>query len=272
MNNDWNVFIENICQDIGNKSMGYKWMHYNTALGLSSIASKLKLFGTLMGPLVGISIFSNTGDILVLKIVTGVISFVIGISTAMLQTNNYDEEASKHKLASGRYSSLISNIRRQLSIPYEKREKGDDYVKWIEKNYNDLVTNSPDIDDLIVTKYIKLATQKNIPIPDSFEIAGIINQNINTDSVGMTLRRLSDVSIDVQPNVSVSHSPVPHADVGDINESVSNISTLDENETKMDVLHSNTPTCETMNDSIYGFHFTDEQMKYEVQRYQNSDG
>ena len=32
MNNDWNVFIENICQDIGNKSMGYKSEDYPVSL------------------------------------------------------------------------------------------------------------------------------------------------------------------------------------------------------------------------------------------------
>ena len=99
-----------------------------------------------------------------------VCSFFSAFFLAAVKFGNFEENSTKHKQFSARYSSLENNIKRQLTLKPEYREKPNDYYVFIGKNFDDLTENSPRIPSRISKDFVHKAKKNKLAIPDVFSI------------------------------------------------------------------------------------------------------
>jgi hypothetical protein len=217
-NNTWNNAIENVARDIGNKALGYKWMHVNSAESLEFYYDKLSYVNIAISPIIALGVLAppTTTKITTIKITLGVLAVLNGITSSLLKFWNNIEKSQAHRYTATRYSSLVSNIRRQLSLPYEDRQDGKIYIEWIAREYDQLVAVGPPIDRRCIKRYTKLAKEKNIPVPEQqggILAIEVINKN---DKIPFKIQNRTDTILDVGVISSIEVDTVDNKDHIDI--------------------------------------------------------
>ena len=213
----WNQDIEKIVHEIGEKSKSYKIMHIKEAKSISFIYDLLMYSGIILGPIAGLlsaigSILSPDTSPATLPIISGCVAFFSGIVVAITKYGKFEEKNSHHKMAASKYTSLESNIRRQLILYRDNRQNAEKYLEWIGNSFDDLFSASPLISDRIYNDYIKIARKKGLLVPDDYVIN--INNNIH-ESIRESIREIKDVStININTNLKkdevlndISHFP-----------------------------------------------------------------
>jgi len=155
----WNDKIEYTIKDVGETAKAFKMMHIEMARHYSRIYKIYAYLGIIMGPLAGIItgfqpsfVFPTELDVFFTIFVT-IISFLSGAIVAIIKFGKFDEASSANKLAASRYTSLESNVRRQLSLYREDRPPAKMYLEWITKAIDELFLASPLIPYKIYTIY-----------------------------------------------------------------------------------------------------------------------
>ena len=169
----WNEDIEKNVYEIGEKSKGYKIMHIKEAINVSFRYDLLMYSGILLGPIAGLlsaigSILSPDDSPTTFPIVSACLAFISGIVVAATKYGKFEEKSSQHKMAASKYTSLESNIRRQLILYRENRQNAAHYLEWIGNSFDDLFTGSPLVTDIIYNEYIKIAKENGLVIPDEY--------------------------------------------------------------------------------------------------------
>jgi hypothetical protein len=208
----WNEDIEKNVYEIGEKSKGYKIMHIKEAINVSFRYDLLMYSGILLGPIAGLlsaigSILSPDDSPTTLPIVSACLAFISGIVVAATKYGKFEEKSSHHKMAASKYTSLESNIRRQLILYRENRQNAAQYLEWIGNSFDDLFTGSPLVTDIIYNEYIKIAKENGLVIPDEYVI------NINDHYKKKKINEIKDVSIinintDLENNNNVNDGKV----------------------------------------------------------------
>jgi hypothetical protein len=210
----WNQDIEKIVHEIGEKSKSYKIMHIKEAKSISFIYDLLMYSGIILGPIAGLlsaigSILSPNTSPSTLPIISGCVAFFSGIVVAITKYGKFEEKNSHHKIAASKYTSLESNIRRQLILYRDNRQNAEKYLEWIGNSFDDLFSASPLISDRIYDEYIKIARKKGLLVPDDYVI------NINNHKINESIREIQNVSsININTNLKkdevlndISHFP-----------------------------------------------------------------
>lgn len=210
----WNQDIEKIVHEIGEKSKSYKIMHIKEAKSISFIYDLLMYSGIILGPIAGLlsaigSILSPNTSPSTLPIISGCVAFFSGIVVAITKYGKFEEKNSHHKMAASKYTSLESNIRRQLILYRDNRQNAKKYLEWIGNSFDDLFSASPLISDRIYDEYIKIARKKGLLVPDDYVI------NINNHKINESIREIQNVSsININTNLKkdevlndISHFP-----------------------------------------------------------------
>jgi len=171
----WNRAIENVARDIGNKAMGYKWMHIHSAEKLELYYNRLSYVNIAIAPIIAIGVIAppEMSSQFYLKVILSVLALTNGIASSLLKFWNNIEKSQEHRYTAIRYSSLVSNIRRQLSLPYNNRQDGKVYIEWIAREYDQLVGISPPLDRKCIAAYARVAKITNIPVPDHQGVVAI---------------------------------------------------------------------------------------------------
>jgi hypothetical protein len=198
----WNQDIEKIVHEIGEKSKSYKIMHIKEAKSISFIYDLLMYSGIILGPIAGLlsaigSILSPDTSPSTLPIISGCVAFFSGIVVAITKYGKFEEKNSHHKMAASKYTSLESNIRRQLILYRDNRQNAEKYLEWIGNSFDDLFSASPLISDRIYNEYIKIARKKGLLVPDDYVI------NINNHKINESIRKIPDLKKDED----ISHFP-----------------------------------------------------------------
>lgn len=155
----WNDKIETTTKEIGETSKAFKLMHIEMARYYSGIYKIYAYLGIFIGPFAGIitglqSSFSFSDEIAsIITIFVTIISFLSGTIVAIIKFGKFDEASSAHKLAASRYTSLESNVRRQLSLYRVDRPPAKIYLEWITKSIDELFLASPLIPYKVYTIY-----------------------------------------------------------------------------------------------------------------------
>jgi hypothetical protein len=145
----WNDKIENTTKEIGETSKAFKLMHIEMARYYSGIYKIYAYLGIFIGPFAGVitglqSSFSFSDELAsIITIFVTIISFLSGTIVAIIKFGKFDEASSAHKLAASRYTSLESNVRRQLSLYRVDRPPAKIYLEWITKSIDELFLASP---------------------------------------------------------------------------------------------------------------------------------
>ena len=121
----WNKNIEKVAQEIGDSAKGYKLMHLYQARKHNICYNFLSITSIILGPLAGllsgieVALYPNENP--TLPILVTVFSSITGILAAAIKFGKYDEMSNSNKTAAARYTSIESNVRRQLSLKKNNR-------------------------------------------------------------------------------------------------------------------------------------------------------
>jgi hypothetical protein len=205
----WDTRIESTILKIGRDAIGLKIMHIDVARRNSKIYEILMILGIALGPVSGV--LSTIGSALdpetdaLIPIVSSVFGFMSGILIALVKFGGYDKVSSANKSAAAKYTSLESNVRRQLILYRDKRTDANKYLEWISKSYEELVMASPLIPQSVQEDYAKYAVEKGWEAPDRMNDTIEINTEYRTQK----LRELSDKTSIVVKELMASESLSP---------------------------------------------------------------
>lgn len=175
----WDEEIEKSVKEIGEKAKGYKIMHIQEAHRISTRYKWLMYSGIILGPLAGL--LSGIGATLnpdapfEFPIASACAGFISGIIVAVTKFGKFEEKSSHHKLAASKYTSLESNVRRQLILCRTDRVNAVKYLEWIGNSFDDLFLASPLIARNIYSEYVQIAKENGMTVPDEYQL--IINVN-----------------------------------------------------------------------------------------------
>jgi hypothetical protein len=135
------------------------------------------ILGPLAGLLSGIGVTINPDPHVTFPIMSAVAAFISGIVVAITKFGRFEEESSHHKIAASKYTSLESNVRRQLSINRANRINAGSYLEWVGKSFDELFSSSPFISNKIYKNYVNEAKKKGLTIPEEYGLTIYIDKN-----------------------------------------------------------------------------------------------
>lgn len=197
----WTSTIEKNIKNIGEKAVGYKIMHIKNAMYARKFYNYFMYLGICLGPLA--SLINGIGSVVyhdpptIFSIISMCVSSVSGIVVGITKFGKFEEKSTTHKIAASKYTSLESNVRRQLGLGRNDRVDASQYHEWIGTSMDELFTVSPFVDNKIYKRYAKIARHKGMAVPDEYE--DIIN--INEEYVDIKMKEITnDTIIDVNEN------------------------------------------------------------------------
>jgi hypothetical protein len=194
----WNSNIEHDVHVIGEKSKGYKIMHICEARKVTSRYTLLMYSGIILGPLAGlisaIGSITNPDAPITIPLVSSCISFISGIVVAIIKYGKFEEKSSHHKIAASKYTSLESNVRRQLVLNWKDRVSASYYLEYVGSNFDELFLNSPLIDKKTYDDYTKIANKYGIIVPDEYGLTIKICDTYKLDKLD-EIKNVSKINI-----------------------------------------------------------------------------
>lgn len=196
----WNTEIEKQVIEIYHWSYGWYRIYAKAAVDCESNKNKM-FYGTLL-PNIIVSLFSG---VVVLYYQeneipnwVNIINLIFNIIITMLVLikNKVDQanDKSAYDLLTQRNYSLFSNIRRQMAMPVNQRQQGEEYLIWITKEYDQL-NNTNILDESYFTWYQKIADEKKLPMPgmiDNFTIERSSTSNISDNFFKKEMEKTND--------------------------------------------------------------------------------
>lgn len=209
--NHWNDKLENAVKDIGETSKGYKLMHIKEAQHSIKIYNRLMIVGIVMGPLAGIisgigaSINVETTDPTI-PIIATIFGFISGIAVTIIKFGKYDESSNASKQAAARYTSIESNVRRQLGLYRSDRVPATPYMEWLENKYEELFLSAPLIPAGVYDNYLKTSMKLGLCVPNQYN--SVIT--INTEYENAKIDEIKNRSV-IEVNTSSIEENIPIA-------------------------------------------------------------
>lgn len=177
----WNEGIEKSVKEIGEKAKGYKIMHIQEAYRISTIYKWLMYSGIILGPLAGllsgIGATLNRDAPVEFPVAAACAGFISGIVVAVTKFGKFEEKSSHHKLAASKYTSLESNVRRQLILCCTDRVNAAKYLEWIGNSFDELFLASPLVARSVYNEYVQIAKENGITVPDEYQLTINVNEH-----------------------------------------------------------------------------------------------
>lgn len=163
--NSWTPDLENNIRETRSKAKAYIWIHKENSGYLGDIHKWLMIIAGILSFLSGV-----IGALPIQGFYLSLINLLVGgLGTTLLvylNSENLTQNSEKHKVASGKWSGIVNNIERQLSMPPQYRENGATYHRWINQQYDTLFSTAPDIDGPIIDKYKEAFASKRKHNPE----------------------------------------------------------------------------------------------------------
>lgn len=184
----WNDKIEMAAKDIGEASKSYKILHIQQSQKTNKIYNRLMIIGIIMGPLSGMTsalgpIFNPENEYII-QIIATILGFISGIVVSVIKFGKYDEASNANKQAAARYTSLESNVRRQLSLYRSDRVSANIYMEWLETKYEELFLSAPLLPADVYEKYLPVTKNNNLQIPKRYTDVIEINTQYEQMKIG----------------------------------------------------------------------------------------
>jgi hypothetical protein len=204
----WNDKLEAATRDIGEDAKAYKMQHISVARYTSKVHEILMMTSIVLGPMAGtvsgIGVALDDGSV-ILPIVATVIAFLSGIFVAIVKYGEYDEMSLANKSVAAKYTSLESNVRRQLALYRDDRPDARQYLEWLTKSYDELFASAPLIPRNVQDRYAEEARKNGWYVPGQIDTM----IDINTDYQECKKREVSNTtSIVVQSAERAIHPQV----------------------------------------------------------------
>lgn len=213
-NIQWNEKLEMAAKDIGEASKSYKIMHIQEAQKANKIYNRLMIMAIIMGPLSGVT--SGIGAVInsnsdsdseintTIPIIATILGFLAGIIVSMIKFGKYDEASNSNKQAAARYTSIESNVRRQLSLYRSDRVPATPYMEWLETKYEELFMSAPLLPAEVYDKYSHIAKNIGLRIPNQYDAIITINTEYEQTKVEEIIN-VTDIKVNDEnkPNTDI---------------------------------------------------------------------
>lgn len=145
----WNESIEKILDDTSKKCQKFR---ETTSMASKKFYKKYNIFMymiIIISPISGIlSSASETSSCneackTILSITITILSFFIGVLSAIIKFSKFDQKANALKTCSSKFGALENNIQRQLALKYDDRQDAGIYTEYIFKAFDVLCENTP---------------------------------------------------------------------------------------------------------------------------------
>lgn len=88
-------------------------------------------------------IYNTLGEAQSAVVLINISLFLVSVLSGWIKYAKFEERAFVHNSFAARFSSLKSNIERQLSLAPEERVQAGDYFEWVSENYDELNNSMP---------------------------------------------------------------------------------------------------------------------------------
>ena len=153
----WTQKLENVAKKIGEDSKSYKLMHIFQARKYALVYNALSITSIILGPIAGliagVEVALHPSEHPVFPIIVAIVSTFSGIIAAAVKFGNYDIKSQSNKAIAARYTSIESNIRRQLNVERDNRVPPSEYLRWLEDKYEELQLSAPMIQPTIYNRF-----------------------------------------------------------------------------------------------------------------------
>ena len=192
----WNNKSEDVIKQLGENVKSYKIMHLQQAQKACSFYKKLTIAGIVIGPMAGILsainqiIYPDTNP--TIPIIEILLGFLSGIIVAIIKFGKHDEAMNSNQSVAARYTSLESNIRRQMCLYRNNRISAEHYLEWVETKYNEIISSAPLITQTTYNNFVAKSDKNGYTIPNMYESIITINTEnvpeivINMDNEGQS--------------------------------------------------------------------------------------
>jgi len=165
----WDAQRERAIGDVGERCLGYEWMHSQCARHYrrwSSISSAAQLLASSLSTLlVAATSQSPNPESMTACTILGSLSTVV---TAAAKYADMDTTASMHENIARAFSRLKSEIQVQTKTPREDRMHAVDFYEKIHAQYNQTADDGPSLPDWVIAGFKAKVEreQLNIALPD----------------------------------------------------------------------------------------------------------
>jgi hypothetical protein len=202
----WNDSLEYAVKEIGESSKGYKLMHIAQAQVSNTTYNRLMILGICLGPLSGIVSGLRSDIHPGLSILSTGLGFLGGIVVAIIRFGKYEEYSNANKQAAARYTSIESNVRRQLGLYRTDRVTPALYVEWLETKYEELFLSAPLLPTSAYDKYTIIANKLGLQVPNHYESVIMINDKYDDEKVNEIINEraidINSANIDNSDNIT----------------------------------------------------------------------
>jgi len=152
----WNEKIELSMLRLQKKCLVYKWLFTQVAAKLHRRDKIMGIVNVFASVASGTAIFGNTSTSnMIVTIITGVVAYLLSVSLGLGAFLNYAEASENHKEAAHKFSQVAELIQRQLDVDAGDRQEAQDFVRWIEREFNTVHEASPMLSPSLLAKFEK---------------------------------------------------------------------------------------------------------------------
>ena len=152
----------------GERSLGYHWIHYASAMYYNKLNSFLSISviissGTTTAvTAVGLNSDESQGLMIILAIFSGISTILASILRFMRAGEQYE----KHLNSAIQFQNMANEIKMELSFKQDDRSHAKEFMEKIYLEYNKITADMPTPPSVIVEKFKREIVEKDIAIPE----------------------------------------------------------------------------------------------------------
>lgn len=203
LNNSWNDSNEDLIVSVGENAASYKWMHEKSATLYSTRHQVVSFIMVLLTIALSAESIIPTEDTDTLDIVRRILTYMVTIVTIFQSFLKYETKAETHKNIALKYSVLYNDIRQVMTMYRKTRPKANDYIQKYIKQYDNIIMESPEIPQSIISTYKKIVGSdisqptiadriQNIQIISEKPISNLFKQQTQTPVLSTSITKATD--------------------------------------------------------------------------------
>jgi hypothetical protein len=175
--NGWSKEVKNKMQKQKRKSLSYKIMHEDASTLFNKYDRVFSIISISLATLTATgSLGSETfNDSVIYRVMVAIILYLIAFITAINSYFNWARVSEKHKIYSLKFLWLHNQIYNQLSLKIDDRDDGYYYMKWVDDEFDNYLSENPTIPSKIRIKVYKDNPILEQDTRELFEVVSLVS-------------------------------------------------------------------------------------------------
>jgi hypothetical protein len=189
---EWNMGVQIMLMKIGEKAMGYRWMHNQQKEKLDKSDARYRwaerlLLGFIMIISGTITLLTSIGlnDNLITILITGALNitllFLYGIIKETHESSDVQAQIYRNEQDSRKYGEIHLEIQKQLALRVKDRRNDKEFLTQMVDKYNDVYYQASILDSSVSNKYLIATKKRDISLPINFTDDGKVRLYVNSN-------------------------------------------------------------------------------------------